>query len=162
MASIKKQKKLLKLAERRQALKSKQAFSDVQPTMDVGKVEHSSIKSLRELCINSLMNIDSMLCQSNSIAQERYASDAAHLLKILANQHLGVERLLLQLGVECRRSEQGTTFNPEVMEADTTTVPTTDATKDGCVADTVTPGFYHEGAPLACEVVKLYQYIKED
>lgn len=162
MVSYKKQKKLLKLAERRQAMKRQQPASETKPAADADKTERPPFEILRTLCVDSLMHIDSMMCQSNSIAQERYATDATHLLKILSNQHLGVERLLQQLGVECRRSTSGTLFNPELMEADATTVPTMDEEKDGCVADTVTPGFFHEGAPLACEVVKLYQYIKED
>ena len=162
MASYKKQKKLLKLAERRQAMKRQQPAPETIPTTVAGKTERPSFEVLRTLCVDSLMHIDSMMCQSNSIARERYATDATHLLKILSNQHLGVERLLQQLGVDCRRSVPGILFNPELMEADATTVSTTDEEKDGCVADTVTPGFFHEGELLAYEVVKLYQFIKEE
>ncbi len=153
MVSRRKQKKSKKVRKKRMVALAQQPTATGMPL--------DSFESLRGLCIDPLMHIDSMLCQSADIARERYADNPEHLLKIIANQHLGVENLLKKLGVVCRRSAQGDAFDPEKMEAAPVTVPATEPEQDGLVAASQTPAFLHGEEVLVFEVVKLFEYKSE-
>jgi molecular chaperone GrpE (heat shock protein) len=115
------------------------------------------IKDMDQL-IKSLIYVESMLCQSACIAEDKYSNDAEHLIKIIKNQHLGIESVLERIGVECKRSQVGAKFSPEVMEASENYIITNDKTMDGKVATCEIPGFCLGDKILAFERVKLYYY----
>lgn len=108
--------------------------------------------------IKSLIHVESMLCQSACVAEDKYPNDAEHLMKIIKNQHLGVESVLKRMGVECKRSQDGDEFYPEYMQASESYVLTDDKTKDEKVAISEAPGFWKEGKVLTFERVRLYNY----
>lgn len=115
------------------------------------------IKDMDQL-IKSLIYVESMLCQSACIAEDKYSNDAEHLIKIIKNQHLGIESVLERIGVECKRSQVGAKFSPEIMEASENYIITNDKTMDGKVATCEIPGFCLGDKILAFERVKLYYY----
>ena len=51
------------------------------------------IENMNQL-IKSLIHVEVMLCQSACVAEDRYSNDAEHLMKIIRNQHVGVESVL--------------------------------------------------------------------
>lgn len=120
-------------------------------------VPEEPIENMDQL-IKSLIYVESMLCQSACIAEDKYSNDAEHLIKIIKNQHLGIESVLERIGVECKRSQVGAKFSPEVMEASENYIITNDKTMDGKVATCEIPGFCLGDKILAFERVKLYYY----
>lgn len=108
--------------------------------------------------IKSLIHVESMLCQSACVAEDRYPNDAEHLMKIIKNQHVGVESVLKRMGVECKRSQDGDEFSPEYMEASDNYVLTNDKAKDEKVAISEAPGFWKDDKILTFEKVRLYNY----
>ena len=115
------------------------------------------IENMNQL-IKSLIHVEVMLCQSACVAEDRYSNDAEHLMKIIRNQHVGVESVLKRMGVECKRSQDGDEFTPEYMEASENFVLTNDTTKDEKVAVSEAPGFWKDDKVLTFEKVKLYNY----
>lgn len=115
------------------------------------------IENISQL-IQSLIHVESMLCQSACMAEDNYINDAEHLIKIIKNQHLGVESVLERLGVESKRSQVGDDFSPEYMEASENHIITNDKAMDGKVAISEVPGFCQEDKVLAFERVRLYNY----
>ena len=115
------------------------------------------IENMNQL-IKSLIHVEVMLCQSACVAEDRYSNDAEHLMKIIRNQHVGVESVLKRMGVECKRSQDGDEFTPEYMEASENFVLTNDKTKDEKVAVSEAPGFWKDDKVLTFEKVKLYNY----
>lgn len=116
-----------------------------------------TIENMNQL-IKSLIHAESMLCQSACVAEDRYPNDAEHLMKIIRNQHVGVESVLKRMGVECKRSQDGDEFSPEYMEASENFVLTNDKTKDEKVAVSEAPGFWKDDKVLTFEKVRLYYY----
>ena len=105
-----------------------------------------------------LVRIDSMLCQSATIARLRYSEDPEHLMKIICSSHVAIESLMKKYGVECRRSEPGAEFDPETMVADDRCISTDDEAMDGKVACSSVPAFYKDGMMIEEETVLLYQF----
>lgn len=120
-------------------------------------VPEEPIENMNQL-IKSLIHVESMLCQSACVAEDRYSNDAEHLMKIIRNQHVGVESVLKRMGVECKRSQDGDEFSPEYMEASEKFVLTNDKTKDEKVAVSEAPGFWKDDKVLTFEKVRLYNY----
>ena len=115
------------------------------------------IENMSQL-IQSLIHVESMLCQSACMAEDKYSNNAEHLMKIIRNQHLGVETVLKRMGIECKRSRIGDDFSPEYMEASENYVETNDKTLNEKVAISETPGFWQGDKIIAFEKVKLYNY----
>lgn len=115
--------------------------------------------------ISDLISVDSMLCESASIADTRLRDKPEKLLEIISTHHIGLENLMQKLKLETRRSLPGTEFDPEYMTAHQNLVDTDDPKLHGTVARTVTPGYYtHDdyGEKLRKnECVMLYR-LKED
>lgn len=120
-------------------------------------VPEEPIENMNQL-IDSLIHVESMLCQSASVAEDRYPNDAEHLMKIIRNQHVGIESVLKRMGVKCKRSQDGDDFSPEYMVASENYVLTNDKTKDEKVAVSETPGFWKDDKVLTFEKVRLYNY----
>lgn len=108
--------------------------------------------------IKSLIHVESMLCQSACVAEDKYSNDAEHLMKIIKSQYVGVEVVLKKFGVECRRSQNGDEFDSDYMEASENFVLTNDKAMDEKVAVSEIPGFWKEDMVLAFEKVRLYNY----
>lgn len=108
--------------------------------------------------IKSLIHVESMLCQSACVAEDKYVKDAEHLMKIIKNQHVGVESVLKRMGVECKRSQVGDVFSPDIMEASEIFVLTDDKTMDEKVAVSEVPGFWLGDKIIVFEKVRLYYY----
>lgn len=108
--------------------------------------------------IKTLIHVEAMLCQSACVAEDKYSNDAEHLMKIIKNQHVGLESVLKRMGVECKRSQDGDEFSPEYMEASENYVLTNDKTKDEKVAVSESPGFWKDDKVLTFEKVRLYNY----
>lgn len=115
------------------------------------------IENMSQL-IQSLIHVESMLCQSACMAEDKYSNNAEHLMKIIRNQHLGVETVLKRMGIECKRSHIGDDFSPEYMEASENYVETNDKTLNEKVAISETPGFWQGDKIIAFEKVRLYNY----
>ena len=115
------------------------------------------IENMSQL-IQSLIHVESMLCQSACMAEDKYSNNAEHLMKIIRNQHLGVETVLKRMGIECKRSHIGDVFSPEYMEASENYVETNDKTLNEKVAISETPGFWQGDKIIAFEKVRLYNY----
>ena len=115
------------------------------------------IENMSQL-IQSLIHVESMLCQSACMAEDKYSNNAEHLMKIIKNQHLGVESVLKRMGVTCKRSQVGEDFSPEYMEASENYVKTNDKTLNEKVAISETPGFWQGDKIIAFEKVRLYNY----
>ena len=115
------------------------------------------IENMSQL-IQSLIHVESMLCQSACMAEDKYSNNAEHLMKIIRNQHLGVETVLKRMGIECKRSRIGDDFSPEYMEASENYVETNDKTLNEKVAISETPGFWQGDKIIAFEKVRLYNY----
>lgn len=115
------------------------------------------IENMSQL-IQSLIHVESMLCQSACMAEDKYSNNAEHLMKIIRNQHLGVETVLKRMGIECKRSYIGDDFSPEYMEASENYVETNDKTLNEKVAISETPGFWQGDKIIAFEKVRLYNY----
>ena len=79
-------------------------------------------------------------------------------MKIIRNQHLGVETVLKRMGIECKRSRIGDDFSPEYMEASENYVETNDKTLNEKVAISETPGFWQGDKIIVFEKVRLYNY----
>lgn len=120
-------------------------------------VSEEPIENMNQL-IESLIHVESMLCQSACVAEDKYSNDAEHLMKIIKNQHVGVESVLKRMGVECKRSQEGDEFSPQYMEASENYVLTNDKTKDEKVAVSEAPGFWKDDKVLTFERVRLYNY----
>lgn len=135
----------------------KRLFARKQRPVPLLLVTEEPIENMNQL-IKSLIHVESMLCQSACVAEDRYPNDAEHLMKIIKNQHVGVESVLKRMGVECKRSEDGDEFSPEYMEASENYVLTNDKTKDEKVAVSEAPGFWKDDKVLTFEKVKLYNY----
>ena len=115
------------------------------------------IENMSQL-IQSLIHVESMLCQSACMAEDKYSNNAEHLMKIIKNQHLGVESVLKRMGVTCKRSQVGEDFSPEYMEASENYVETNDKTLNEKVAISETPGFWQGDKIIAFEKARLYNY----
>ena len=115
------------------------------------------IENMSQL-IQSLIHVESMLCQSACMAEDKYSNNAEHLMKIIRNQHLGVETVLKRMGIECKRSRIGDDFSPEYMEVSENYVETNDKTLNEKVAISETPGFWQGDKIIAFEKVRLYNY----
>ena len=115
------------------------------------------IENMSQL-IQSLIHVESMLCQSACMAEDKYSNNAEHLMKIIRNQHLGVETVLKRMGIECKRSRIGDDFSPEYMEASENYVETNDKTLNEKVAISETPSFWQGDNIIAFEKVRLYNY----
>ena len=115
------------------------------------------IENMSQL-IQSLIHVESMLCQSACMAEDKYSNNAEHLMKIIRNQHLGVETVLKRMGIECKRSRIGDDFSPEYMEASENHVETNDKTLNEKVAISETPSFWQGDNIIAFEKVRLYNY----
>lgn len=135
----------------------KRLFARKQRPVPLLLVTEEPIENMNQL-IKSLIHVESMLCQSACVAEDRYPNDAEHLMKIIRNQHVGVESVLKRMGVECKRSQDGDEFTPEYMEASENFVLTNDKTKDEKVAVSEAPGFWKDDKVLTFEKVKLYNY----
>lgn len=135
----------------------KRLFARKQRPVPLLLVTEEPIENMNQL-IKSLIHVESMLCQSACVAEDRYPNDAEHLMKIIKNQHVGVESVLKRMGVECKRSEDGDEFSPEYMEASENYVLTNDKTKDEKVAVSEAPGFWKDDKVLTFEKVRLYNY----
>lgn len=120
-------------------------------------VSEEPIENMNQL-IESLIHVESMLCQSACVAEDKYSNDAEHLMKIIKNQHVGVESVLKRMGVECKRSQEGDEFSPQCMEVSENYVLTNDKTKDEKVAVSEAPGFWKDDKVLTFERVRLYNY----
>lgn len=112
----------------------------------------------RNQLIKSLIHVESMLYQSACTAEDKYSNNAEHLMKIIKNQHLGVESVLKRMGVECKRSHIGDDFSPENMEASENYVLTNDKTLNEKVAISEIPGFWQGDKIIEFEKVRLYKY----
>lgn len=112
----------------------------------------------RSQLIKSLIHIESMLCQSACTAEDKYSDNAEHLMKIIKNQHLGVESVLKRMGIDCKRSHIGDDFSPEYMEASENYVATSEKTMNEKVAISETPSFWQGEKIIAFEKVRLYSY----
>ena len=132
-------------------------FARKQRPVPLLLVTEEPIENMNQL-IKSLIHVDSMLCQSACVAEDRYPNDAEHLMKIIKNQHVGIESVLKRMGVECKRSQEGDEFSPEYMEASENYVLTNDKTKDEKVAVSEAPGFWKDDKVLTFEKVRLYNY----
>ena len=115
------------------------------------------IENMSQL-IQSLIHVESMLCQSACMAEDKYSNNAEHLMKIIRNQHLGVETVLKRMGIECKRSHIGDDFSPEYMEASENYVETNDKTLNEKVAISETPGFWQGDKIKEKKKVRLYNY----
>ena len=135
----------------------KRLFARKQCPAPLLLVSDEPIENMDQL-IKSLIHVDSMLCQSACVAEDRYPNDAEHLMKIIRNQHVGIESVLKRMGVECKRSQAGDEFSPEYMEASENYVLTNDKTKDEKVAVSEAPGFWKDDKVLTFEKVRLYNY----
>lgn len=174
--SIRKQRKILKLEERR--LKLQERKSPIAPTTPTAPI--APIASLfqeplsppqhpdHEDILEKLIDVDSMLRTQSSIALSQFADDNNHLQRVIQTQHLGLEGLLKQMGVEIVESAGGTIFNPEFMQADPKLVDTDDEKLHGRVARSVTPLFLRKGdgpaedRVIRYERVMLYKDINKD
>ena len=97
------------------------------------------------------------VCISSDIAASKYSADPEHLLKIINNQHIGIEQLLKHLGYTFYRSKAGEEFNPEIQETDSLFVETTEPQLDGKIAKVITPAIKDENGKLInLEQVRLY------
>ncbi len=135
----------------------KQCFArDKQPAPPVIEVV-DPIENMNQL-ITSLIHVETMLCKSTCVAEDKYSNNAEHLMKIISNQHLGVESVLKRFGVECKRSKIGDDFYPEYMEASETHIITNNKDMNGKVAKSETPGFWQNNKVIAPEIVRLYNY----
>jgi len=135
----------------------KRLFARKQRPVPLFLVSEEPIENMNQL-IKSLIHVESMLCQSACVAEDRYPNDAEHLMKIIKNQHVGLESVLKRMGVECKRSQDGDEFSPEYMEASENYVLTNDKTKDEKVAVSESPGFWKDDKVLTFEKVRLYNY----
>ena len=135
----------------------KRMFARKQRPVPLLLVSEEPIENMNQL-IKSLIHVEYMLCQSACVAEDRYPNDAEHLMKIIKNQHVGLESVLKRMGVECKRSQDGDEFSPEYMEASENYVLTNDKTKDEKVAVSEAPGFWKEDKVLTFEKVRLYNY----
>ena len=135
----------------------KRLFARKQCPAPLLLVSEEPIENMNQL-IKSLIHVESMLCQSACVAEDRYPNDAEHLMKIIKNQHVGIESVLKRMGVECKRSQEGDDFFPEHMEASENYVLTNDKTKDEKVAVSEAPGFWKDDKVLTFEKVRLYNY----
>lgn len=150
MASIRKKKKLLKLQERELAIK--------ESSIQTHSMYSSDASCSSNEMINSLVDINSMLCQSAFTAQKKFADDPDSLINIIINQNVTLEMLLKKNGIRIVRSKRGQFFDPEIMEALTVYEPTSDKELDSKIAYSVTPGYWKENQNLKCEVVQLFIY----
>lgn len=135
----------------------KRMFARKQRPVPLLIVSEEPIENMNQL-IKSLIHVESMLCQSACVAEDKYPYDAEHLMKIIKNQHVGVESVLKRMGVECKRSQDWDEFSPEHMEASENYVLTNDKTKDEKVAVSEAPSFWKDGKVLMLEKVRLYKY----
>lgn len=135
----------------------KQLFFRKQSPALLSPVIEGPIENMDQL-IKSLIHVESILCQSACVAEDKYSNDAEHLIKIIKNQHVGIESVLKRMGVECKRSQSGDEFFPEYMEASENYVLTNDKTMDEKVAVSEAPGFWKEDIVLTFEKVRLYNY----
>ena len=71
----------------------KRLFARKQRPVPLLLVTEEPIENMNQL-IKSLIHVESMLCQSACVAEDRYPNDAEHLMKIIKNQHVGVESVL--------------------------------------------------------------------
>lgn len=108
--------------------------------------------------IKELARLDVLMCTSADIASTKYSTNACHMLKILENQHIGLEKLLKNLNVSIHRSEIGSEFNPELQETDSSYVETDNLVLDGKIAKVISPAIWHSGKLINCEHVRLYLY----
>lgn len=135
----------------------KRLFVREQHPAQLSPAPNEPIENIDQL-IESLIYVESMLCQSARVAEDKYSNDAEHLMKIVKNQHVGLESVLKRMGVECKRSQEGDEFSPEYMEASENYVLTNDRTKDERVAVSEIPVFWKEDKVLTFERVRLYKY----
>ena len=120
-----------------------QRFFDPVPVSDVEQPQVESLK--QEDLIDELIHIDTMLYMQSSIASMNYTNDPAHLLEMIASQHLGLDNILKRLGVEIHHSQVGDEFNSELMQAESDFISTDDEHLHGCIAKSVTPLFLRIG-----------------
>ena len=110
-----------------------------------------------DLCMD-LMKVDSMICESASIARLRHTDNPEKLMNIICSSHIALETVMKKYGLECRRSPEGSDFDPETMTAADSLMSTDNPELDGKVAFTAVPSFYKDGVMLEEESVVLYQY----
>lgn len=140
-------------------------FGDNTPVPQKGAGNDVSSGCLTEAMIMDLISVDSMLCESASIANTRFKEDSQKLMEIISTHHVGLENLMKKFNLKMRRSLPGTEFDPEYMTAHPMLVDTDDAALHGTVAVSVTPGYYsfddHGEKMLRNECVMLYR-LKEN
>lgn len=133
---------------------------------NVSENDNSSKSNIDEF-VSSLISVDSMLCQSASIADLQFKDDSTKLLGIIKNHHVGVEVMLNKMDIEVFRSKSGDEFNPEIMQAHPKLINTESIEMHGRVATSVTPRFTKKQSGsipdiiLQLECVMLYKYIGE-
>lgn len=116
--------------------------------------------------MSELISVDTMLCQSASIAENKFKDNPEKLMDIIKTHHVGMETLLGKMGVEINRSTQGIEFDSEIMSALPQVVNTDNPEMHGMVAASVSPRFVmknSDGEPerlLQRESVILFCYKK--
>lgn len=162
--SIRRAKKLLQLEERRtqlekQRLDIEERRKRLEAETTLQPVTEAPLMANDEL-VDTLIQIDAMLHQSQDAAQHRWTDNAPHLLEIINSQHLAIETLLRRLGLEVSVTKPGAEFDPELMQAHPQTLPTDDEELHGCVAASVIPLIALQGdAPLAQRILK-YELVR--
>lgn len=162
--SIRCLKKVLHLEERRTQIKKQRLdIEERLKCLETEKFQHSiaeaPLMDNAEL-VDSLIQIDVMLHQSQDAARISWADNAPHLLEIINSQHLALETLLRRLGLEISTSKKGAEFEPELMQAYPVTLPTDDNVLHGCVAESVTPLIAMRGdTPLDQRILK-YELVR--
>lgn len=145
-------KKLLCLQEKQQQLQNQ-------------TLQENSCVNLHDLIIN-LVSVDTMLCESSSIASQQFQTDSKKLMEIIRNHHVGLEVILAKLGINVERSKQGEEFDPERMQAHPVLISTDNPSLHGKVAVSVSPRFIqvqsaeHKEILLQLECVMLYKYME--
>lgn len=158
---------LLNMAKKfKRCLKNSLILQKKRKERNVSESNNSSNSNIDEF-ISSLISVDSMLCQSASIADLQFRDDSTKLLGIIKNHHVGLEVLLNKMNVEVSRSKSGDEFRPEIMQAHPKLINTESVELHGRVATSVTPRFTKKQTGnfpdilLQLECVMLYKYIGE-
>ena len=115
--------------------------------------------------ISQLITVNSILCESEAIANTKFKNEPQKLLDIINAHHIGLENLLKKLDIVTVRSSQGDDFDPETMTSSNVIENTDNPELDGTVARSVTPAYYNvkrtDKTLIKNESIILFNYQKD-
>lgn len=116
-------------------------FRSLKRTLVFRRVRKQLSRYISDNVMSELISVDTMLCQSASIAESKFKDNPEKLMDIIKTHHVGMETLLSKMGVEINRSTLGVEFDSEIMSALPQVVNTDNPELNGMVAASVSPRF---------------------